>query len=134
MLVVCGIKSVSRAIGTPGIARTLAGGLSAKLLDRPFYFRSKSSAEHHGEDHEVVEQRNAFGGSKYDWEDPFRFKTLLTEEEVRITLDQCSLLKSSLLIFFAGFFLVLDYWSGLLRRASVFLQFYKTIHPKMSSF
>uniref|UniRef100_A0A7S2EGW4 glutaryl-CoA dehydrogenase (ETF) n=1 Tax=Trieres chinensis TaxID=1514140 RepID=A0A7S2EGW4_TRICV len=44
-------------------------------------FKSTASAENPSEEHEIKEQHDAFGGLKYDWEDPFRMKTMLTEEE-----------------------------------------------------
>ena len=37
----------------------------------------------HETDDEPPKQKNSFGG-KFDWEDPLNFKSLLTEEEVRV--------------------------------------------------
>ena len=57
----------------------------AKVLPRTVTQSSRAafaSVPHESED-EPPKQKNSFGG-KFDWEDPLNFKSLLTDEEVRV--------------------------------------------------
>ena len=82
------LAAATRASLTPAAKRVALGTL-ARLADGQVLLFSTLREEDDQERLEEIEAAteasapNAFGGPGYEWEDPFRLKTQLTEEEVR---------------------------------------------------
>ena len=82
------LATATRASLSPAAKRMALGSL-IRMADRqvlPFStLREEDDQEKLEELEASIESTpNAFGGAGYEWEDPFRLKTQLTEEEVRL--------------------------------------------------
>ncbi len=81
------LATATRASLSPAAKRMALGSL-IHMADRQVHFSTLREED----DQEKLEELeastestpNAFGGAGYEWEDPFRLKTQLTEEEVRL--------------------------------------------------
>jgi len=71
------LRSIARSAVAPATSRAVLKALASSSQGLP---RLHSTAAHDDEE-EVEPPFNAFAGPGYDWEDPFRLKSLLTEEE-----------------------------------------------------
>lgn len=82
------LAAATRASLAPTVKRTALASFT-RLADRqvlPFSTLREEDDQERLEEIEAATDAstpNAFGGPGYEWEDPFRLKTQLTEEEVR---------------------------------------------------
>jgi len=101
------LTAASRASLAAPTKRVALGSLTC-LTDRQVLPFSTLREDGHQELLEEIEAAteastpNAFGGPGYEWEDPFRLKTQLTEEEVRYCVGKGGWMREALSGVFTG--------------------------------